>query len=103
MAMKSKLEQPPNSRFLQREDIFATSKILSPGTNRTATIQSLLDSIYKIGGTNTSAYNDLMLIHNAESGPAGIKMMWQAIEKLYEQGKFKSIGVSNSGIKQIEA
>ncbi|CAM1501404.1 Fc.00g105660.m01.CDS01 [Cosmosporella sp. VM-42] len=28
--------------------------------------------------------------------------MWQALEKLYEEGETKSIGVGNFGIKHIE-
>lgn len=43
-----------------------------------------------------------MLIHNATSGAKGIKILWQALERLVDEGKIKSIGVSNTGIGLIE-
>lgn len=38
-----------------------------------------------------------MLIHNATSGAKGIKIIWQALERLVDEGKIRSIGVSNTG------
>ncbi|KAK5164117.1 uncharacterized protein LTR77_010208 [Saxophila tyrrhenica] len=85
---------------LKREDIYVTSKILSPGSDDAATYQKCLESVHKIGGKD--GYLDLMLIHNASPGAASIKLMWQAMEKLQQEGKIKSIGVSNFGIGHIE-
>ena len=85
---------------IDRKDLFVTSKILSPGSDDAATYKKCMESIEKIDGKD--GYLDLMLIHNVTSGD-GIKMIWQAMEKLHEEGKFKSIGVSNFGIGHIEA
>ncbi|GIJ85753.1 hypothetical protein Asppvi_004617 [Aspergillus pseudoviridinutans] len=85
---------------IPRSDIFVTTKILSPAGSPEATYQKLLDSVEKIGGQD--GYVDLFLIHSSSSGSAGRKELWQALERLLEEGKTKSIGVSNFGVKHIE-
>lgn len=45
---------------------------------------------------------DLFLIHSPSGGRAGRKEMWQALERMVEEGKAKSIGVSNYGVGHIE-
>lgn len=47
-------------------------------------------------------YVDLFLIHSPSGGPAAIKEMYQALEKLEGEGKVRSVGVSNFGIGHIE-
>ena len=85
---------------LPRQDIFVTSKIVRPAADEAATYEKCEESVRKIGGAN--GYLDLMLIHNVTPGAAAIKMTWQAMEKLHDEGKIKSIGVSNFGIAQLE-
>lgn len=85
---------------LPREQIFATTKILSPAGSVEATYDKLLESVEKIGGPG--GYVDLFLIHSASSGPSGRKQLWQALERLHEEGRARSIGVSNYGIQHIE-
>ncbi|CAK4014625.1 Aldo keto reductase [Lecanosticta acicola] len=85
---------------IPRKDVFITSKIVSPESDAAATYQKCLQSVKTIDGEN--GYLDLLLIHNVTPGAAGIQMMWQAMEKLYEEGKCKSIGVSNMGIGYME-
>lgn len=85
---------------LPREEIFVTSKILSPGDDNEGTYRKVLASVEKIAGGN--GYLDLMLIHNKTSGAKGIQLMWQAMEKLMKEGKLKAIGVSNFGIGHIK-
>jgi diketogulonate reductase-like aldo/keto reductase len=85
---------------LKREDVFLTSKIFSPGSDDAETYNKCAESVRKTGGEN--GYLDLMLIHNVTPGAAGIKMIWQSMEKLQQEGKIKSIGVSNFGIAHIE-
>lgn len=85
---------------LPRKDVFITSKILKPDSDDTLTYQKCLSSVQKIAGDD--GYLDLLLIHNVTSGASGIKMMWQAMEKLYSEGRLKSIGVSNTGIGLLE-
>lgn len=64
------------------------------------TYQSLLNSVHKIDGEE--GYVDLFLIHSASGGAKARKELWQALEKLLENGKTRSIGVSNWGIGHIE-
>ncbi|KAI9036476.1 aldo/keto reductase family protein [Aspergillus affinis] len=85
---------------IPRSEIFVTTKILSPAGSPEATYSKLLDSVEKIGGKD--GYVDLFLIHSSSSGPSGRKELWQALEKLLEEGKTKSIGVSNFGVQHIE-
>ena len=83
-----------------RDQIFVTSKILAPAGSAEATYDKLLASVEKIGGPG--GYIDLFLIHSSSSGSAGRKHLWQALERLREEGKVKSIGVSNFGVSHIE-
>ena len=47
-------------------------------------------------------YVDLFMIHSPSRGHEKVQEMWQALERLYAEGRAKSIGVSNFGIKHIE-
>ncbi|KAM0722042.1 hypothetical protein Q7P37_002968 [Cladosporium fusiforme] len=85
---------------LTREDIFVTSKVLTPGDDDESTYQKVLESVKNIDGDK--GYLDLMLIHNNTAGPEGVKKMWQAMEKLQSEGRLKAIGVSNFGIGSID-
>lgn len=85
---------------IPRSEIFVTTKILSPAGSPEATYSKLVDSVEKIGGKD--GYVDLFLIHSSSSGSSGRKELWQALEKLLEEGKTKSIGVSNFGVQHIE-
>ncbi|KAL1878929.1 hypothetical protein Plec18167_004224 [Paecilomyces lecythidis] len=85
---------------LPRSEVFVTTKIMSPGGSPEATYEKILESVEKIGGKD--GYVDLFLIHSSSSGAAGRKELWQALERLLEEGKTKSIGVSNYGVKHME-
>ncbi|KAF4450813.1 hypothetical protein F53441_6145 [Fusarium austroafricanum] len=85
---------------VDRKDVFLTTKILEAAGSVDASYAQCLESIKKLDPE--SGYVDLFLIHSPNSGAANRKEMWQALERLYEEGKAKSIGVSNFGIKHIE-
>ena len=85
---------------LPREEIFVTTKILTPDTTLEDTYSKIIGSVDRIAGEG--GYVDLFLIHSSSSGPNGRKMLWQALEKALEAGRVKSIGVSNFGVKHIE-
>lgn len=90
------------SAEIPREEIFVTSKILSPAGDEEATYEKILDSVRKIGGEGDGGYVDLFLIHSSSSGSQGRKMLWVALERALREGKVRAIGVSNFGIKHIE-
>ena len=71
-----------------REDLFITTKICDSCFTKEETLRSV-DHSMKLLGLD---YVDLMLIHWPVGNPT---IMWHTLEELYEQGLFKSIGVSN--------
>lgn len=85
---------------LPRSSVFITTKIMSAAGSVTKSYASLLDSVEKIDGKD--GYVDLFLIHTPNGGAAARKEMWLALEKLLDDGKTKSIGVSNFGIGHME-
>ena len=85
---------------LKRADVFITTKILAAAGSFPKSLQKCLDSVEKIDGKD--GYVDCFLIHSPSGGKEKRKEMWQALEKLYEMGTAKSIGVSNFGVGHIE-
>ena len=85
---------------VSRKDIFIATKILVPAGSVEASYKQCVESVKKMD--SESGYVDLFMIHSPSRGHEKIKEMWQALERLYEEGKAKSIGVSNFGIKHIE-
>ena len=93
---------------IPRSEVFLCTKVLSPGGGPEKTYQKLLESVKKIGGETEGtqgedvAYVDLFLIHSPHAGAKARKEMWQGLERLYEEGRAKAIGVSNFGVGAIE-
>lgn len=88
---------------IPREEVFLTTKILSAGGSAEKTYKKCLDSVEKIdaGDGARKGYVDLFLIHAAVGGPETRKEMWLALERLYEEGRARAIGVSNFGIGHV--
>ncbi|RGP67694.1 alcohol dehydrogenase [Fusarium sporotrichioides] len=85
---------------IERKDVFLTTKILEAAGSVDLSYSKCVESIKKLDPE--SGYVDLFLIHSPNPGAAKRKEMWQALERLYEEGRTKSIGVSNFGIKHID-
>ena len=86
---------------IPRSEVFLTTKILTAAGSPEATYKKLLNSVELID-PGDKGYVDLFLIHTASGGSVARKQMWQALEKLVEEGKTKSIGVSNFNEQHIE-
>ncbi|KAK8861801.1 alcohol dehydrogenase [Apiospora arundinis] len=87
---------------LDRKDVFLTTKILSPEGSAEKNYQKCVESVRKLDA-GSDGYVDLFLIHSPNCGGAqNRKMLWQTLERLHQEGKAKSIGVSNFGIQHIE-
>lgn len=85
---------------LPRSDIFITTKILQSEGSVEMSYQKCLGSAKKLD--QKTGYVDLFLVHSPHGGADARRAMWQALEKMYEEGTAKSIGVSNWGIQHIE-
>lgn len=85
---------------LPREDVFVTTKILTPGDGPDATYAACLESVEKIGGSG--GYVDCFLIHSPNIGETKRKEMWLVLERLHREGRARAIGTSNFGVGQIE-
>ena len=80
---------------IAREEIFVTTKLWPTDYFRVrAAFQKSLD---KLG----LAYIDLYLIHWPV--PFVKSRLWKELEKIYAEGRVRSIGVSNYSVKQLEA
>jgi len=73
---------------VKREDIFLTSKVWINRYGYENTKKSVEESLEKL----QTDYLDLMLLHQPFSDYYGA---WRALEKMYEDGKIKAIGISN--------
>ncbi|MBL3643152.1 aldo/keto reductase [Bacillus sp. RHFB] len=79
-----------------REELFITSKVWNTEQGYETTLKAFEDSLNRLG----LEYLDLYLIH----WPGKDKYLetWRALEKLYKEGKVKSIGVSNFHVHHLE-
>ncbi|KDQ53613.1 hypothetical protein JAAARDRAFT_49769 [Jaapia argillacea MUCL 33604] len=83
---------------LKREDVFITTKIYSSSHGYHSTIGAVSSSLARIG----LEYIDLYLIHDPSSGSSGRLATYQALLDLQKQGRIRSVGVSNYGVKHLE-
>ena len=73
---------------IRREDIFLTTKVWISNAGEEKSAKSIDESLGKL----QTDYIDLLLIHQAYGDVFGT---WRAMEKAYEDGKVRAIGVSN--------
>lgn len=73
----------------KREDIFITTKVWNDDQGFEKTLRAY-DHSLKLLGTD---YIDLYLIHWPVTGK--FKETWRALEKIYQDGRVKAIGISN--------
>ncbi|MFC2949639.1 aldo/keto reductase [Virgibacillus sediminis] len=72
-----------------REELFITTKVWNDQQGYDETLQAFEESLSKLG----LDYLDLYLIHWPVTGM--YKDTWKAMEKLYEEGRVRAIGVCN--------
>ncbi|WP_047983625.1 aldo/keto reductase [Ornithinibacillus californiensis] len=79
-----------------REELFITSKVWNDQQGYESTLQAFDESLEKLG----MEYLDLYLVHWPVRGK--FKETFRALEKLYDEGKVRAIGVSNFHIHHLE-
>lgn len=84
----------------KRQDIFITTKILTPEGSYQGSYDKCIRSIIALDDVYN--YVDLFLIHSPNAGVNAFLEMWTALCMLHFEGKARLIGVSNFGIGQIE-
>jgi diketogulonate reductase-like aldo/keto reductase len=77
------------SHDVNREDIFVTSKVWNTEQGYDSTLKAFDTSLKKLGFD----YLDLYLIHWPVAGK--FIETWRALEKIYQDGRVRAIGVSN--------
>lgn len=83
---------------IPRDQIFFTSKIPA----RTFTYESVKAQVAKTLAETGLTYVDLMLLHAPFGGSAARKAAWRALVEAVEEGKIRSIGVSNYGVHHLD-
>lgn len=78
---------------IDRKKLFITSKVWVADSGYEKTLQAFDRSLNSLG----TDYLDLYLIHRPRGDVQG---SWQALEKLYKQGKITAIGISNFDFSQ---
>ncbi|KAG9315385.1 NADP-dependent oxidoreductase domain-containing protein [Chiua virens] len=82
---------------LQRSDVFYTSKLKS-NSGKTKATKAIDKSLRACG----LGYIDLYLIHSPLGGQQMRRESWEAVVDAQKEGKLKSIGISNFGVRHME-
>lgn len=88
-------ENPQN----KREDVYYITKLWNNQHGYTRAKYAIDECLEKVKGLG---YIDLLLIHSPTQGRQMRLETWKAMQEAVQEGKVKSIGVSNYGIKHIE-
>ena len=81
---------------IPREELFVTTKVWNSDQGYDSTLKACESSLEKLG----LEYIDLYLVHWPVKGK--YIETWHAMERLYQEGKVKAIGVSNFQIHHLE-
>ncbi|USS93425.1 aldo/keto reductase [Fructilactobacillus ixorae] len=89
------LKQGLADNGLNREDVFLTTKIFNGDQGYESTLKAFEGQLERL----QTSYVDLLLIHWPVNGK--YNETWKAMEKLYHEGKVRSIGVSNFNLDRL--
>ncbi|KAG9306700.1 hypothetical protein G9A89_004247 [Geosiphon pyriformis] len=83
---------------IPRDQIFITTKIWDSDQGYEQTLRAADESLQKLH----TEYIDLLLLHSPLPGKKKRQESYQALQELVEQGKVRSIGVSNYGVHHLK-
>lgn len=83
---------------MPRSEIFFTSKV----PPRSISYEGAKKQVETTLKTSGLSYIDLMLLHAPFGGSANRKGAWKALVEAVEEGKVRSIGVSNYGVHHLD-
>ncbi|KAF4630484.1 hypothetical protein G7Y89_g7657 [Cudoniella acicularis] len=83
---------------IPREDLFFTSKVYSKDLSYATAKTQIKETLKKTGFD----YIDLMLIHAPYGGREARKGAWKALLEAQDEGKIRSLGVSNYGVHHLD-
>ncbi|USS88882.1 aldo/keto reductase [Fructilactobacillus cliffordii] len=89
------LKQGLAENGLKREDVFLTTKVFNGDQGYESTLKAFEGQLERL----QTSYVDLLLIHWPVNGK--YNETWKAMEKLYHEGKVRSIGVSNFNLDRL--
>jgi diketogulonate reductase-like aldo/keto reductase len=83
---------------VRREDVFVTTKLWNSEQGYDSTLRAFEKSIERLG----TGHVDLYLIHWPQPGRDLFLDTWHALERIKEDGRARSIGVSNFRVEDLE-
>eukprot|EP00696_Hemimastix_kukwesjijk_P010235 gnl/Hemi2/22867_TR7653_c0_g1_i1.p1 gnl/Hemi2/22867_TR7653_c0_g1~~gnl/Hemi2/22867_TR7653_c0_g1_i1.p1 ORF type:complete len:282 (+),score=67.74 gnl/Hemi2/22867_TR7653_c0_g1_i1:83-928(+) len=83
---------------IPRSEVFITTKLWNSDQGFAKTLAAFEQSRTKLGVD----YVDLYLIHGPNTNSAKRLESWRALEQLLQEGKCRSIGVSNYGVRHLQ-
>lgn len=83
---------------IDREDVFLTTKLWNSEQGYDSTLRAFERSLRELG----TEYVDLYLIHWPQPERDLFPETWRAFERFHEEGRVRSIGVSNFRIEDLE-
>lgn len=108
-ANEAEVGQAVRQSGIPRAEVFLTTKIRYPGITGAKTYKKVIDSVRKISGVEKGdtedGFVDLFLVHTPYGGQHAKrerKEVWLALERAFDEGKAKAIGVSNYQVEHLE-
>ena len=86
---------------LDRSSVFFTSKV-PPQSMSYEGARETIDATMKAVGSKLDGYVDLFLLHSPYGGREGRLGAWKALVEAVNEGKIRSIGVSNYGVHHLQ-
>jgi 2,5-diketo-D-gluconate reductase A len=83
---------------IPREELFVTTKLWNSSQGYESTLGAAEKSLYRLG----LDYVDLYLIHWPVPTEGRALDTWRAFERIYEEGRSRTIGVSNFRVEDLE-